>query len=123
MLAEEVAEIPWYVRLRIPVDVVRERLFKSPNHELSSISGKQWNAFLRRKRTGQLKYHRGANTRLRCPSCGHFLTHFYITSDLAVRKKAEKDKETHRLISGYICWVPCGRTYFSEDLSEQSRNV
>ena len=110
-LAEE-KEVPWFVRQRVPLKEVRQRLLEPPNHEWSPISQKEWNAFLERKRQGKLKADRGANTTLRCPGCGRFLRHFYITADWSTLKKAKTDRRVHGLISGYICWFPCTRTWF-----------
>lgn len=111
---EKEEEIPWFVRLNIPLQKVRQRLLEPPNHEWSPISPKEWNAFLERKRKGQLKVHRGANTTLRCPKCSQFLRHFYITKDLDVLDKAKDDERVHRLISGYICSFPCSQTFFPD---------
>lgn len=106
---------PWFVTLNIPPEKVRQQLLESPKSKQSFISQEAWEDFLERKSKGQLVFDRGANTTLRCPGCRKFLRHFYITIDTPTLKKAKIYKRIHRLISGYICWFPCDKTYFLEE--------
>ena len=119
VLAREKTErVPWFVRLRLSPAEVRWRSDKRPTH-FTFIKQKEWNDFLERRRRGQLRVDRGANTTLQCPGRGRFLRHFYITSDPSTLERAKTDRWVHRLISGYICWLPCSRTYFLDDITER----
>ena len=112
LLDPHVKKDPWFVRLHLSPEEARRRLMNRGPRWASSFSRKDWDAFLERKRFGTLKRDRGANTTLKCPGCGQFLRHFYITRDRDVFEQAKTDRRVHDYVSGYVCWGPCFRTFF-----------
>jgi len=88
----------------------------------SALTEKQWRSFLQRRATGRLRVPEFGNSPYRCPRCGRRLRKFYITKDKETLKRAEKEPEVERLITGYSCHI-CGRTYFPEELGLEEVQV
>ena len=109
-------KVPWFVRRGLSPEQARLENSRRVHIPFFVLDKDEWEDVLGRRRTGQLQVNRRSNTTLRCPGCGQFLYRFYIPEDLRIQKRAEDDALLSRFISGYVCWHPCLRVYFAEDL-------
>jgi hypothetical protein len=100
----ESVEVPWFVKRRLGPSEVRQLLERRMQQEGRKpwFTLEEWTDFLLRKKLGLLKRPEGKSRR-RCLYCGARLDEFAITDDKSVLRKAKRNPEVRRLITGYMC--------------------
>jgi len=107
-------KIPWWVRENLSPAKVREHLLANPRQEMGM--GMTHEDFVRRKENHEIKVDRRANVAIQCPSCRQRLSQFYITRDEALIKRAKQNHSIFKLITAYVCWHPCFKVFFYNDV-------